>query len=152
MILCQKIIFFPILGGAHAGCAPPLDLPLNPPSSPPKIKKILHTSKILYCTRPVMYHSKTKELMLWVWIPLRGGVLDTIFCDKVCQLLAAGRWFYSDTSVPSINKTDHHNIAEILLKVALNTITLALFWMGLVMYNSKTINTVVFAEILMCCL
>jgi hypothetical protein len=25
--------------------------------------------------------------------------------------------------VSSINKTDHHNIAEILLKVALNTIT-----------------------------
>ena len=25
----QKIIFFPILGGARAGCAPPLDPPLH---------------------------------------------------------------------------------------------------------------------------
>jgi hypothetical protein len=34
----------------------------------------------------------------------------------------AGRWFSPGTSVSSINKTDHHIIAEILLKVALNTI------------------------------
>ena len=33
---------------------------------------------------------------------------------------------YTTTSVSSTNKTDHHNIAEILLKVALNTITLTL--------------------------
>jgi hypothetical protein len=44
-------------------------------------------------------------------------------CDKVCQLLAAGRWF---SHVFSTNKIDHHDIAEILLKVALNTITLAM--------------------------
>ena len=44
---------------------------------------------------------------------------DTILCDKVCHWLAAGRWF---SSVSSINKTDRHDIAEILLKVALNTI------------------------------
>jgi hypothetical protein len=32
------------------------------------------------------------------------------------------QWFSPDTLVSSTNKTDHHNIAEILLKVALNTI------------------------------
>ena len=53
---------------------------------------------------------------------LRRGVLDTTLCDKVCQLLATGRWFSLVTPVSSINKTDRHNIAEILLKVALNTI------------------------------
>jgi len=33
-------------------------------------------------------------------------------------------WLSPGTLVYSINKTDHHNIAEILLKVVLNTITL----------------------------
>jgi hypothetical protein len=32
----------------------------------------------------------------------------------ICQWLAAGRWFSSSTPVPSTNKTDHHDIAEIL--------------------------------------
>jgi hypothetical protein len=50
------------------------------------------------------------------------GVLDTTLCDKVCHVLAAGRWFYPGTPVSSTNKTDHHYITDILLKVALNTI------------------------------
>ena len=52
-----------------------------------------------------------------------GGVLDTTLCDKVCQRLAAGQWFSPGTPVSSINKTDSHDITEILLKVALNSIT-----------------------------
>jgi hypothetical protein len=51
------------------------------------------------------------------------SVLHSTLCDKVCQWLAAGRWFFPDTAVSSINKFDCHDIAEILLKVALNTIT-----------------------------
>jgi hypothetical protein len=51
-------------------------------------------------------------------IPLRRGVLNTTLCNKVCQ------WFSPGTPISSTYKTDHHNIAEILLKVALNTITL----------------------------
>ena len=50
------------------------------------------------------------------------GVLDTTFCDKVCQWLAAGLWFSAGPPVSSTNKTDPHNITEILLKVVLNTI------------------------------
>jgi hypothetical protein len=50
-------------------------------------------------------------------------VLDTILCNKVCQLLAAGRRFSPDTPVSSTNKTDCQNITETLLKVELNTIT-----------------------------
>jgi hypothetical protein len=50
------------------------------------------------------------------------GVLDTTLCDKVCQLFAASLWFYPVTPVSSINKTDRHDITEILLKVALSTI------------------------------
>ena len=41
---------------------------------------------------------------------------------KVCQWLGTGRWFSPGTLFSSSNKTDHHDIAEILLKVALNTI------------------------------
>ena len=50
------------------------------------------------------------------------GVLDAILCDKVCQWLATGRWFSLGVPVSSTNKTDLHDITEILLKVALNTI------------------------------
>jgi hypothetical protein len=63
-------------------------------------------------------------------IPYRRGVLDTTLCDKVCQRLAAGLWFSLGTSVSSTNKTDCHNITEILLKVALNTITISLLHQG----------------------
>jgi hypothetical protein len=42
--------------------------------------------------------------------------VDTTLCDKICQRLATG------TPVSSTNKTDRHDIAEILLKVALNSI------------------------------
>ena len=51
-------------------------------------------------------------------------MLDTTICDKVCQSLAAGRWFSPGTPVSSINKTYCHDITEILLKVAINTIAL----------------------------
>ena len=40
---------------------------------------------------------------------------------KVYQLLAHGRWFSPGTPASSITKTDRHDIAEILVKVALNT-------------------------------
>jgi hypothetical protein len=39
--------------------------------------------------------------------------------DKVCQWLTTGRWF---SPVSSTNKTNRHDITEIYLKVALNTI------------------------------
>jgi hypothetical protein len=42
--------------------------------------------------------------------------------DKVYQLLAHGRWFFLGTPASSTTKTGHHDITEILLKVALNTI------------------------------
>jgi hypothetical protein len=40
----------------------------------------------------------------------------------VCQWLATGLWFSPGTLVCSANKTDCHDITEILLKVVLNTI------------------------------
>ena len=50
------------------------------------------------------------------------GVLDATLCDKVCQWLSTGWWFSPGTPVTSTNKTDGHDIAEILMKMALNTI------------------------------
>ena len=56
-------------------------------------------------------------------IPLKRGVLDTTLCDKVCQWLAAGRWFSLGTPVSFTNRTDCNEITDILLKVALNITT-----------------------------
>jgi hypothetical protein len=41
--------------------------------------------------------------------------------DKVYQLLAQGWWFSPGIPASSTTKTGRHDIAEILLKVALNT-------------------------------
>jgi hypothetical protein len=46
----------------------------------------------------------------------------TTLCDKVCQSLATGRWFSTGTPVSSTNKTDRHDITELLLKMTLSTI------------------------------
>jgi hypothetical protein len=42
------------------------------------------------------------------------GVLDTTLCDKVCEWLATGLWFSLGPPVSSTNKTDRHDITEIL--------------------------------------
>jgi hypothetical protein len=46
----------------------------------------------------------------------------TAASDKVYQLLAHGQWFSPGTPSSSTTKTGRHDIAEILLKVALCTI------------------------------
>ena len=91
-------------------------------------------------------------LTLWVRIMLRWGVLDSALCDKVCQWLATGRLFSPVTLVSSNSKPDRHNITEILLKVALNTINqtkpicfksyltslVRLYWVNIYMGKSRT--------------
>ena len=63
------------------------------------------------------YHHHSCEFECRSW----RGVLDTTIRDKVCQWLVTGRWF---SPVSSTNKTDRHDITEILLKVALNIINI----------------------------
>jgi hypothetical protein len=63
-------------------------------------------------------------LTLCVRISLRQDVVDATLCDKVSRWLMAGWWFLPGTPVSSTIKTDRHNITEILLKIALSTITL----------------------------
>jgi hypothetical protein len=54
---------------------------------------------------------------------LQKGALDSQpQAIKVYQLLAHGRWFSAGTPASSTTKTGRHDIAEILLKVTLNTI------------------------------
>jgi hypothetical protein len=78
----------------------------------------------LFLTLFIMYQNL---FLISYYFELRSwwGVLDTALCDKVCQWLA-GRWFSPGPPVSSNNKTDRHDITEILLKVALNTINLNL--------------------------
>jgi len=75
-----------------------------------------------YCIRNVCDHQKhnhcISRLKLWV-----RTLFDTTLCDIICQWLATGLcFFFLDTPVSSTNKTERHDIAEILLKVALNII------------------------------
>jgi len=83
---------------------------------------------------------RLSSLMLWVWMPLWWGVLDTTLCDKVCQWLSAGLWFSPGTPVSSTNKTDCHDITEILLKVALNTTNLTLLWYNYYLFVIGILN------------
>ena len=71
--------------------------------------------------------SSSTLCIVYIYLSLGSwrGVLDTSLCDKVCHWLPAGRWFSLGSPVSSTKKTDSHDITEILLKVALNTITLS---------------------------
>ena len=70
------------------------------------------------CLSPLTHERCELEYHSW------QSVFDTTPCDKVCQWLPAGRWFSPDTRVSFTNEIGHHGIAEILLKMALNTMTL----------------------------
>ena len=90
-------------------------------------------------------------LTLWVRIALRRGMLNVTLFDKVCQQLAAGRWFSPGSLVSSTKKITYcHDITEILLKVALNTInqpttnvfpifTSSIYWNQLISFHSGEI-------------
>ena len=103
---------------------------------------IVYLLHILLCKRSIVSYSKEGPSWSWIYnylcnqclcplmlsvrIPLRRDVLNTILCDKVCQWLATDLWFSLCTPVSSTNKTVCHNITEILLKVALNIITITI--------------------------
>jgi hypothetical protein len=52
----------------------------------------------------------------------KGCIRLAAASDNVYQLLAQGQWFSPGTLASSTTKSGRHDIAEILLKVALNTI------------------------------
>jgi hypothetical protein len=49
------------------------------------------------------------HIRLWDRIPPSWGVLNTTFCDKVCQWLATGQWFSPGTPFSSTNKLSWYN-------------------------------------------
>jgi hypothetical protein len=81
---------------------------------------------------PMRFHTEhIHKLNIYIQLPPNG--INTTFykkgctrlataSDKVYQLLAHGWWFSLGTPASSTTETGHHDIAEILLKVALNTI------------------------------
>jgi hypothetical protein len=76
-------------------------------------------------------------LILWVIISIRAR--GTALCDKVCQWPATGQWFSPGPPVSCTNKTDRHNITEVLLKVALSNIIFfclssTIIWFNVGMY------------------
>ena len=80
-----------------------------------------YTVNVSFCRSTwIRYQEYLSPLMLWFRISIRARC--TTLCDKVCQWLATGRWFSPGPPVYSTKKTDRHDIAEILLKVVLNTI------------------------------
>ena len=81
-------------------------------------------------------HHKSCEFEHRSW----RGVLDTTLCDKVCQWLVAGRWFSPGTTVSSTNKADRHDITDILLKVALNTMNINQTWIHVLLVFSTVVN------------
>ena len=68
-----------------------------------------------------------KPITNTAWVPARLSKLQkrctrlASASDKAYQLLAHGRWFSPGTPASSTTKTGCHDIAEILLKVALST-------------------------------
>ena len=72
-------------------------------------------------------------LMLWFRISIRARY--TTLCDKVCQWLATGRWFSPGPPVSSTNKTDRHDITEILLKVVSSIMKQTIIQVKLYLYS-----------------
>ena len=85
-------------------------------------------------TRTFSYTYKPITNTAWVRARLcklqKGCTLLEAASDKAYQLLAHGRWF---SPASSTAKTGHHDVAEILLKVALNT-------------NNQTINQITLVQ------
>ena len=62
---------------------------------------------------PLKYKVSVNNTFIWI----------LVIIEYITGTIAEGRWFRSGTSISSNNKTDRNGITEILLKVALNTIT-----------------------------
>jgi hypothetical protein len=73
-----------------------------------------------------LHYPDTFNTIAWVRARLcklqKGCTRLAAASDKAYQLLAHGGWFPAGTPVSPTTKTGRHDIAEILLKVALNTI------------------------------
>jgi hypothetical protein len=101
------------------------------------MQKVLHLERVvlyqsdggwLYPWDILFYNNNNIKLLIYI-------IIDTTLCDKVWQWLEVDRLLSPSISVSSNNQTDFHDITEILLKVALNTITLT----HIILKTEKTI-------------
>ena len=68
-------------------------------------------------------HERDSNSQRWWWYALiASAVVNPTTIRSWKSLSVTDRWFCPGPSVYSANKTDRHDIAEIFLKVALNTI------------------------------
>ena len=77
---------------------------------------------VIAFVNPLKYFSNSHFcccLMFIKYLYKKGCTRLAAASDKVYQLLAHGRWFSPSTPASSTTKTGHHDIREILLKVAL---------------------------------
>ena len=83
--------------------------------------QILYHSVALAKTATIL--PSRREITTQRYIRLRSKWLFKTFC-RACSWGCAvtRRWFSPDTPVSSTNQTDHHDVTEISLKVALSTI------------------------------
>jgi hypothetical protein len=77
---------------------------------------VVKENKLIYC--PILPSNNISSRDIHTNKKIILGLID---CDKGYQLLAHGRWFSPGTLASSTTKTDRHDIAEVLLKVALHT-------------------------------
>jgi hypothetical protein len=80
----------------------------------------------------------------------KGCIRLAVASDQIYQLLAHGRWFSPGTPVSSTTKTGRHDIAEILLKVALSTINQSNQSLENMLLNYGILNSPS-AFLLLCC-
>jgi hypothetical protein len=84
--------------------------------------------EVLFCIRAILHHQSHAGIQLFSGAKMYTQKTITnytclvLLCDKVCQWHATGRLFSLGTPESSANKIDRHDIAEILLKVALSII------------------------------
>ena len=95
------------------------------------LKSLLFLFYPIFTTVQLIYiapNNSCKPITNTAWIRARlfklqkGCTRLAVASEKVYQLLAHGRWFSPGTPASSTPKTDRHDTAEILLKVAQNTI------------------------------
>ena len=90
-------------------------------------RAMLHSRQMIYASLTkgdwiynYLCNQCLSPLMLWVRNSIRA--MRTTLWDRVCQWLATVGWFPSSPPASSTNKTDRHDITEILVKMALNTV------------------------------
>ena len=84
-----------------------------------KVRHLPHLPPLCYGHATKKYHHLSCEFEFPSW----RDVPDTALCDKVFNWLVAGQWFSPGIPVSSTNKTDRHDITEILMEVVLTSQT-----------------------------